>query len=100
MKHNKLKFSTVKQVLHYVKNYKLLLFLSILFATITVALTLYIPIIIGRAIDLLVDGKGTVNFDNLLFLLAEVVVISVAIAIFQWIMKILLIKLSNLEIIL
>ena len=87
MKHNKLKFSTVKQVLHYVKNYKLLLFLSILFATITVALTLYIPIIIGRAIDLLVDGKGTVNFDNLLFLLAEVVVISVAIAIFQWIMN-------------
>lgn len=87
MKHNKIKLSTIKQVLHYVKNYRLLLFLSILFATITVLLTLYIPIIIGNAIDLLEDGIGTVDFEKLLHLLINVVIISILIAIFQWIMN-------------
>ena len=87
MKKNKVKLSTIKQVLEYVKQHKLLVVLSILFATITVALTLYIPIVIGEAIDLLANGKGTVNFDALLRLLARVVLITVIIAILQWIMN-------------
>ena len=87
MKKHSYKLSTVKQVLRYVKNYKLLLALSILFAMVTVGLTLYIPIIVGQAIDLLVDGKGTVDFDALLKLLLHIGVISVAIALLQWIMN-------------
>lgn len=87
MKKNKVKLSTIKQVLEYVKQHKLLVVLSILFATITVALTLYIPIVIGEAIDLLANGEGTVNFDALLRLLARVVLITVIIAILQWIMN-------------
>lgn len=87
MKKHKLKLSTIKQVLHYVKRYIPLLILSILFATVTVALTLYIPILIGNAIDLLVGGKGTVDMNSVTNLLVKVGVIAVIIAVLQWIMS-------------
>ena len=77
MKKSKIKLSTIKQVLHYVRNYKLLLFLSILFATITVALSLYIPIIIGNAIDLLANGQGQIDLDSVLILLGNIGIIAV-----------------------
>ena len=80
MKKSKIKSSTIRQVLHYVRNYKLLLFLSILFATITVALTLYIPIIVGQAIDLLANGQGNIDLDKVLFLLGNIAIIAVIIA--------------------
>ena len=41
---------TMKKVLGYIGRYKLLLPISLLFALFTVVLTLYIPIIIGKAI--------------------------------------------------
>lgn len=87
MKKSAFKLSTIKQVWHYIRRYRFLLLLSILFATITVALTLYIPIVIGQAIDLLEGGKGTVNFDAILMLLLRVGVIAIVIAILQWIMN-------------
>ena len=87
MKKSKIKSSTIRQVLHYVRNYKLLLFLSILFATITVALTLYIPIIVGQAIDLLANGQGNIDLDKVLFLLGNIAIIAVIIALLQWIMN-------------
>ncbi len=88
MKKTAFKLSTIKQVWHYIKRYKLSLLLSIIFATITVALTLYIPIVLGQTIDLLAGGKDTVNFDKVLELLARVGVIAIIIAILQWIMNI------------
>ena len=87
MKKSRIKSSTIRQVLHYVRNYKLLLFLSILFATITVALTLYIPIIVGQAIDLLANGQGNIDLDKVLFLLGNIAIIAVIIALLQWIMN-------------
>ncbi len=87
MKKSKIKLSTIKQVLHYVKNYKLLLLLSILFATISVALSLYVPIIAGNAIDLLANGKGTVSFDRVLILLGRIGIIAIVIALLQWLMN-------------
>lgn len=82
----KFKMSTVKKVAGAIKNYKFLLALSILLATITVGLTLYIPIIIGDAIDLIID-KNNVDFDRIWLLLVNVIIISVAIALLQWIMN-------------
>lgn len=87
MKKTKFKSSTIKQVLHYVRNYKLLLFLSILFATITVALSLYIPIIVGQAIDLLANGQGKIDLDKVLVLLGNIGIIAIIIALLQWIMN-------------
>ncbi len=82
----KFKMSTIKKVLGAIKKYRLLLALSIILATITVGLTLYIPIVIGDAIDLIID-KGNVSFDTIWKLLVNVIIISVTIALLQWIMN-------------
>ena len=86
MKKTVLNRSTIKDVLHYVRNYKILLILSILFSTISVALTLYIPIIIGDSIDLIV-GKDAVNIDKVTELLIRAGVIAVIIGVLQWIIN-------------
>ena len=87
MKNNKsVKKSTIKEVLHYVRNYKLLLTLSILFSTVSVALTLYIPIVIGDAIDMIV-GKDAVLLDVVGDLLIKAGIIAVIIGIAQWLIN-------------
>ncbi len=88
MKKSTFKLSTIKQVLHYIKRHSFLLVLSIILATITVALTLYIPIIIGQTINLLKDGEGTVNFNKVSDLLLNVGIIAIIIAVLQWLMNV------------
>lgn len=51
---------TIKTVMRYGKRYSFYFILSILLAAVTVALTLYVPILTGRAIDEIV-GKGQVE---------------------------------------
>ena len=82
----KFQMSTVKKVLSAIKKYRLLLLISIILATVTVALSLYIPIIIGNAIDLIID-TGNVDFDNILPKLLSVGIIAIIIAFLQWIMN-------------
>ena len=77
---------TMKKVLGYIGRYKLLLPVSILLALVTVALTLYVPIIIGEAIDLIV-GKGAVDFNGIISLLTEAVVLIGITALSQWLMS-------------
>lgn len=86
MKKTKFKASTIKKVLSAIKKYRLLLGISILLALITVGFTLYIPIVIGDAIDLIV-GKSNVDFDGILPLLTRIIVISIGIALLQWLMN-------------
>ena len=50
--------TTVKKVLDYIRRYWFYLGLSIVLAAVTVALTLYIPILTGRAVDLRAYGSG------------------------------------------
>ncbi len=83
---NKFELSTVKKVFGAIKKYRLLLAVSIALATATVALSLYIPIIIGKAIDLIIE-TGRVDFDNIKPLLINVGIIAVIIAFLQWIMN-------------
>ena len=85
-KKNNIKMSTVKEVLRYVGGYKFLLVLSILFSTVSVALTLYIPIIIGKAIDLII-GENNVALDTVYELLVTVGVVALAIGVIQWIIN-------------
>ena len=56
--------STIAKVLQYIKRYWILLLLSIILAAITVALTLYIPVLVGKAVDLIV-GMGEVDLPEL-----------------------------------
>ena len=65
---------TLKKVLAYLKPYRMLVALSVLLSAVTVALTLYVPVLIGRAIDGIV-GPGQVDFANVLSLLTRIGVI-------------------------
>lgn len=76
-----------KKVLRYVKKYSLLIILSIILAAATVAGTLSIPVIIGRAIDYIV-AEGNVNFDEIIPLLLLAGGIALGTAVFQWIMSV------------
>ncbi len=77
---------TVKKVLGYIGRYKLLLPISMLLALITVGLTLYVPILIGDAIDLIID-KGQVNFNGIFPLLAKAAILIGITALAQWLMS-------------
>lgn len=77
---------TLKKVLRYVKGHLPLMICSIIFAAATVALTLYAPILIGRAIDMIV-GKGDVNLKGIASILLEIGIIVAATALFQWLMN-------------
>lgn len=78
---------TLKKVFKYTGKYKFFLIVSIVLSVITVALTLYIPIITGNAIDLIV-GKGRVDFDGILPLIKKMILIILATSIIQWLMNI------------
>ena len=77
---------TLKKVLHYMKHYIPLLVLSMILATVSVALTLYFPILTGRAIDLIL-AKGRVDFDGIIALAKQGVIVIAITAAAQWIMN-------------
>ena len=74
------------QIMKYLKNYRLLTAASILLAAVTVALTLYVPIVIGEAIDNIVS-EHNVNFAAIAALLTRVAVVVGITALLQWIMN-------------
>jgi len=82
---NKKKNSTLSSVLQYIKKYYGLLICSMVFAFLSVILMLYIPIVVGDAIDLIV-GPGTVD-KRIFGLLVRVVVLAVLTALCQWVMN-------------
>lgn len=81
-----MKLRTLKRALSYIGKYKYLLPLTVLMAVITVALTLYVPILIGDAIDLIV-GKGEVDFSGILGKLSLSALLILITALAQWIMS-------------
>lgn len=78
---------TIKKVLRYMKRYIPLLIVSILLASVTVALTLYFPILTGKALDLIID-KGSVDFAGILAIIKKAVTAVLIMAVAQWIMNI------------
>ena len=78
---------TMKQMLQYVKKHSLFVILSILFAAVSVALTLYVPILIGDAVDLIV-APGQVDFEEIMQILLVIGVCIGITGIAQWIMNI------------
>ena len=83
---HKKKKSVWKKILWLIRPYLHFLMLSFVFAGISALLTLYAPILIGNAVDLII-GKGSVDFDaigRILFRLAGIIVITSAA---QWLMN-------------
>ncbi|MBO5270408.1 MAG: ABC transporter ATP-binding protein, partial [Clostridia bacterium] len=84
----KLSFSVLKRVFRYLRGYRVHLILSLLFAAISVALTLYVPILVGEAIDHAIE-EGKVDFDAILPILWKIGIAVVITAVSQWIMNVL-----------
>ncbi len=85
-KHQLTETSIIKKVLRRIGRYRFLLLLSILLATTVVAITLYIPILAGKAIDCIIT-YGAVDFATLTDLLFRIGVLAVEAALLQWIMN-------------
>ena len=81
------KAGTMRKVLSYMKRYIPLLVISLALSVVTVALTLYFPILTGRAIDLIV-GKGKVDFTAMTAILKRAAIIVVIAAAAQWLTNI------------
>lgn len=77
----------VKKVLKYIGKYKFVLFLSIVCAAASSLLTLYVPILVGQAIDYIV-GPGNVNFEAMIKLFIKIAVIVAVTALLQWLMNV------------
>jgi len=78
--------STVRRILNYIGHYKWGVLLSLVLAAVTVATTLYAPILIGNGVDLII-GPGDVYFEGLRAILIQMAVIIVITAVSQWLMN-------------
>ena len=78
----------LNRVFSYVGRYKIYLAFSLLLAAVSVAGTLYVPVLLGNVIDFIVD-KGKVDFNGMVPILVEVCVIVGVVALSQWIMNVL-----------
>ena len=84
---NKADKSTISRVLKYIGKYKYLVPVSIFLAFIATALTLYVPVLIGKAIDLIL-GPGAVDIGGVAdYLLISAILIGVC-ALCQWLMSV------------
>ncbi len=80
--------STFFKVLKYLKKYRFHFILSLLFTAISVGLTLYVPILIGKAIDFAI-GENNVDMQAILATLLKVAVAVLLTALLQWIVNVL-----------
>ena len=77
---------TLKRVLSYIKKYRVSVIFSIALATVTVALTLYVPVLTGQAVDCIL-GPGQVDYQMLVQILLKIAVIVLITAAAQWLMN-------------
>ena len=78
--------STIKRVLAYIGNYKWWVLVSLLLAGVTVAATLYAPILVGNAVDLII-APGNVDFAAIRTILYRMAVVVAITAAAQWLMN-------------
>lgn len=78
---------TVRRILHEMKHYRIGLLFSLLFAAASVALTLYIPILTGDAIDLML-GEGRVDKNGVFKIAILIGTCALSTALLQWVMNV------------
>ena len=84
---DKKQWTILKKVLRYIKKYIPLLVVSILLAMVTVAMTLYFPILTGNALDLIIE-KGFVDFEGITQIIKMACVVIFVSAAAQWVMNV------------
>lgn len=86
-KKQKSQAATLKKVIRRLGRYRIFLVFSILLATVSVALTLYIPKLTGHAVDYVI-GKGKVNFPGVIQVMIQIGVCTLITALAQWLMNV------------
>ena len=86
-KKQKSQAATLKEVICRLGRYRIFLVFSILLATVSVALTLYIPKLTGHAVDYVI-GKGKVNFPGVIQVMILIGVCTLITALAQWLMNV------------
>ena len=87
METKKKQSETLKKVFRYLGKYRIFVVFSILLAAVTVALTLYIPKLTGKAVDFIVT-KGQVDFPGVFRIMIQIGICVLVTAFAQWIMSI------------
>lgn len=77
----------IKRIFTYVGRYKIYLYFSLLLAVVSVAGTLYVPVLIGNVIDYIVDINN-VDFESIVEVLIKICVIILIVALSQWLMNV------------
>ena len=80
------KTSSVSKILKKIKPYRHLLILAIFSAVVSISLTLYIPVLIGSAIDEII-GKGNVGFADVAKILGYIAAAIAGVSVCQWMMN-------------
>lgn len=78
--------STIKRILDYIGHYRWGVLVSLCLAAVTVATTLYAPILIGDGVDVIL-GPGNVDFQALMTVLKKMAVVIFITAVSQWLMN-------------
>ena len=86
MKQKSSQMNTLRRVLKYTAHSRGYIIISLLFAVVSVALTLYLPVLSGDAVDLLTKA-GAVDFSALNKILVRMIVVILATALAQWLMS-------------
>ncbi|MCM1256897.1 MAG: ABC transporter ATP-binding protein/permease [Roseburia sp.] len=86
-KHKKTQWGTVKKLLRYIKRYTWLIAASLVFAAVSAILTLYVPILTGRAIDCIV-AEGQVDFPGIFQVIGTMLIVVLVTAAAQWLMNV------------
>ncbi len=76
----------IKKVLNYIGKYKYFLLASVILAAVSVILTLYIPILTGKAVDYVI-GPANVDFAGVFDVLKTMAIVIIMTAIVQWLMN-------------
>ena len=79
--------ATLKKVFERLGKYRIFLIFSILLATVSVALTLYIPKLTGHAVDFIVS-RGNVDFPGVLRVMVQIGICTLVTALAQWLMNV------------
>lgn len=87
MKEKNRQSQTIRKVLAYIRQYRVLVFLSLFFAAVTVFATLYFPILTGNAVDLIIQ-KGRVDFKGIADIIKKGSILIAVTAAAQWLMNV------------
>lgn len=77
---------TIGKILRYIRKYWVLVGISLALAALTVAFTLYIPILTGDAVDLII-GVNDVDFPAIFDIMKQIAVVMILTAVAQWVMN-------------